>query len=143
MATNDMTVSFGSYASAISSEAKADGAFSSVSSDVATVITDSTQQTYPLLDFKLELTTTTPTENGQVHLYRIPGDATDTAPTPAGSYKQQYVGSFTLDNALDDYYLYGVANIDPNDAFILENDDGTATLTWILHMRSRTTTPAA
>ena len=127
----------GSYAVIIPSESKANAAFSSVSLPVATALS-AAEAAYIALDFKLELTTTAPTENGTVNLYRIAGDGTDSAPTPAGSYKQKYVGSFTLDNAVDDYFFYNVPNIDSNDTFILENEDGTATLTWTLHVRART-----
>lgn len=89
-----------------------------------------------LLDFKLKVTVGTPTENGVVVLYRIPGDGIDDAPTPSGNYLPHRVEQFVLDNATGTYFCYGVANVDPNDRFIIKNSAG-ATLTLELSVRSR------
>jgi hypothetical protein len=134
-------VTYGSYTSLIASEAEADGAFCTISASLDTVLTDGTEN-YAQFDFKLDVTSGTPVENGVVNLYRVPMDGTDQAPTPAGDYKPHYVGSFTLDNATDEYYLFGVANIDENDKFIWQNEQAT-TITCTLYVRGRTYVPAA
>ena len=134
-------VVYGTYTSLIASEAEADGAFCTLSASLDTILTDGTEN-YSQLDFKLDVTSGTPVENGTVHLYRVPMDGTDQAPTPAGSYLQQHVGSFVLDNATDEYYLLGVTNIDENDKFIWQNDQAT-TITCTLYVRGRTYTTAA
>lgn len=139
---NEATIVKGSYAQLIASEAEADGAFSTISAALNTILTDGSEA-YPLLDFKLDVTSGTPTENGAVDLYRVPYDGTDQAPTPAGSYLEQYVGSFVLDNASDEYFIYGVPNVDENDKFIWQNNDGSVTLTCTLYVRGRTVAPAA
>ena len=139
---NEAVVTVSSYAELVASEAEADGAFCTLSGTIASVL-GATEEDYPLLDFKLDVTSGTPTENGRIDLYRVPGDGTDQAPTPAGSYLQHYAGSFILDNAADEYYLYGVPNVDKNDKFIWQNNDGSASLTCTLYVRSRSVEPAA
>lgn len=134
-------VTYGSYTSLIASEAETDGAFCTLSASLDTILTDGSEN-YAQLDFKLDVTSGTPVENGAVHLYRVPMDGTDQAPTPAGSYLQHYVGTFILDNATDEYYLFGVTNIDENDKFIWQNDQAT-TITCTLYVRGRTYTAAA
>lgn len=142
MATGDVVVTSGSYTQLIASEAEADGSFCTISGTIASVLA-ATVEDYPLLDFKLDVTSGTPTENGQVDLYRVPGDGIDQAPTPAGSYLQHYVGSFVLDNASDEYYIYGVENADNNDKFIWVNNDGSVTLTCTLYVRGRSVNTAS
>lgn len=136
----EVIITKGSYTSLIASEAVADGAFSAVSASVDTVLTDGSE-IYSILDFKLDLTSGTPVENGTVNLYRVSMDGTDQAPTPAGAYAQQYVGSFFLDDATGNYYLSGVTNVDENDKFIWGNDQAT-TVTCTLFVRGRTYTTA-
>jgi len=140
---NESIVVTSSYAQLIASEAEVDGAFCTISGALSGTITDATEQKYPLLDFKLDVTSGTPTENGTVDLYRVPYDGTDQAPTPAGSYLQHYVGSFVLDNAADEYFLFGVQNIHTGDKFIWQNNDGSATLTCTLYVRTRGIEPGA
>jgi hypothetical protein len=138
---NEAIIDKGSYTSLIASEAEVDGAFSTISASVDTVLTDGTEL-YALFDFKLDVTSGVPIENGLVHLYRVPMDGTDQAPTPAGSYKPHYVDSFTLDSAVDEYYVFGVPNVDENDKFIWQNDQAT-TITCTLYVRGRTYAPSA
>jgi hypothetical protein len=130
-------VTYGTYTQLIASEAETDGSFSTISASIDTILTDGTEN-YSLFDFKLDITSGTPTENGVVDLYRVPMDGTDQAPTPAGSYLPHHAGSFVLDNATDEYYIYGVPNIDENDKFIWQNNDGSVTLTCTLYVRGRT-----
>jgi len=132
----ETVVQYGSYTALIASEAEADDSFSTISASLDTILTDGSEN-YPLLDFKLDVTSGTPVENGEVYLYRVPMDGTDQAPTPAGSYLQQYVATFILDNATDEYYVFGVANIDENDKFIWQNSQAT-TITCTLYVRGRT-----
>jgi hypothetical protein len=132
----------GTYAVLIPSEQESDGNFCSISDPLDDDLTDGSED-YPLLDFKLDVTAGTPTENGVIDLYRVPFDDTDQSPTPAGSYLQQYVGSFVLDNAADEYYLLGVPNIHKSDKFIWQNNDGSATLTCTLSVRGRSIKPGA
>lgn len=139
---NEAELVVGTYAQLIASEAEVDGAFCTLSGALNAALTDGSED-YPLLDFKLDVTSGTPTENGTVDLYRVPYDGTDQAPTPAGSYLQQYVGSFVLDNAADEYYLDGVTNVRKTDKFIWQNNDGSATLTCTLYVRGRTVVPGA
>lgn len=138
---NEAEVVVGTYAQLIASEAEADGAFCTISGALNAALTDGSED-YPLLDFKLDVTSGTPVENGPVNLYRVPYDGTDQAPTPAGSYKQMFVGSFIIDNAADEYYLDGVPNVRKTDKFIWENDNG-ASLTCTLYVRGRSVQPGA
>lgn len=139
---NEAELVVGTYAQLIASEAEVDGAFCTISGALNAALTDGSED-YPLLDFKLDVTSGTPTENGKVLLFRVPYDGTDQAPTPAGSYLQQYVGSFILDNASDEYYLDGVPNVRKTDKFIWQNDDGSVTLTCTLYVRGRSIIPGS
>ena len=139
---NEMTTVKGSYASLIASEAENDGAFCTISGALSGTVTDATEQTYPLLDFKLDVTAGTFSAGDTVNLYRIPGDGTDQAPTATSTHKHMYVGSFTLSGTADEYYLYGVNNVDANDKFIWEADVATS-VTAQLYVRARTAAPAA
>lgn len=132
----------GTYASLIASEAENDGAFCTISGALSGTITDADEQLYPLLDFKLDVTAGTFSAGDIVNLYRVPGDGTDVAPTPTSTHKHMYVGSFTLSGTADEYYLYGVANVDANDKFIWEADVATS-VTAQLFVRARSAVAAA
>jgi len=127
----------GSFATVQASSAVADGAFSAGTRTTITTALGATESTYPILDFKLDITSGTPTENGVVHIYRRSSDGTDESPAPAGSYLQEYVGTITLDNTTDEYYLYGVNNPAPDSTYYWFNDDGAVTLTAALSARGR------
>lgn len=139
---NEISIVKGSFASLIASEAENDGAFCTLSGALSGAITNTAEQSYPLLDFKLDVTAGTFSADDKVHLYRVAGDGTDQAPTATSTHKQQYVGSFTLSGSADEYYLYGVANVDANDKFIWEADV-TTSVTAQLYVRARTAAPAA
>lgn len=99
------------------------------------------EQLYPLLDFHLSIysASTAPDENATVDLYRF----STSSPTPSGNYKEEYVGSFTLDNLTgsQNYYLYGVPN-NLGDTFITQNNSG-VTLSYHLRVRARSLEPGA
>lgn len=140
---NESVITKGTYASFFTGSGVADGGFPSISAALNGTVTDATEQLFPLLDFKLAVTSGVPTENATVDLYRVPSDGTDDAPTPVGAYLQQYVGSFVLDDAgTTEYYLYGVSNVDDNDKFIVENNSG-ATLDFTVSVRARGVEPGA
>ena len=127
----------GSYTQLIASEAEADGNFCTISSSLDTLVTDGSEL-YPLLDFKLDVTAGTISSGSYVELFRVPMDGTDQAPTPTSAYLQHSVGTFQLLAATqDEYYLFGVPNVDENDKFIWRNMDGTNSLTCTLYVRGR------
>ncbi len=102
------------------------------------------QKFYPLLDFMLFFTSSTlPTENGQVRVYRVPGAYNnESQPTPGGDYKPDYVGTFVIDNVLaGTYYFSGVTNSDIDAKYILYNDCN-VTASLQLLARTRTYSPA-
>jgi hypothetical protein len=115
---NESEVVRGTYAQLIASHAESDGGFCPISGALDGSLTDGSED-YPLLDFKLNVTGGTVTENASVDLYRVPSDGTDDAPTPGGAYLQHYVGSFVVDTNADELYLYGVANVDSKDKIYL------------------------
>lgn len=143
---NEASIAKGSYAALVSSFSIAEGAFSSAGT-LSTAITTAAEQLYPTLDFKLDVNTATGFAAGDsVNLYRVAGDGTDQAPVATSTNKQQYVGSFTIaSSTADEYYLYGVANVDINDQFMIESDPAgtTTTLAGNLLVRARTVKPAA
>lgn len=130
------------YAACVASGSVANGAFAAgARTDVVTAL-GATEEDYVLLDFRLQVTSGTPDENGTVEIYRIPGDGANQSPTPAGNYAQHFVGTMTLDNATGYYYLRGVANEDGADEFIWKNATG-QTITAVLSVRSRSASAAA
>jgi len=133
--SGETIIAKGGYTSLVASGSTADDVFSTLSASVDTILTDGSEL-FPLFDFKLDITSGTPAENGIVELYRVPMDGTDQAPTPAGSYLQHLVGKFILDDATDEYYIFGVANVDENDKFIYVNRQAT-TITAQLYIRGR------
>lgn len=138
---DEVEVVVGTYVELIASESEADGAFCTVSGDLDDSLTDGSED-YPLLDFKLGITAGTATELGRIDLYRVPNDGSDQGPTPAGNYLQHRVGTFVIDDALDEYYLDGVQNVRKSDKFVWQNNSG-ATLTATLYVRGRTVKPGA
>jgi len=134
----------GSWATVQASDAMAPGEFSTgAKTAISTALSTGQESNYPLLDFKLEITVGTPTDGDAMHVYRIPSaDGSNAAETPDDSsvYKAQYVGSFIMmDVAPDQFcYLFGIDNSDPSATYLLENADGTVTLTAILKARART-----
>ena len=133
---------FGTFATVQAADSMATGEFSTGSTtDIDAALTTGSESLYPLLDFRLTLSSGTPTDGATMAVYRIPkaGDGT-ASPTPDDTsvYKAQYVGSFVMhDTASSVYYLFGVENCDPYASYILENLDGTATLTGALAARGR------
>lgn len=143
MATGDVVITSSAYSSFIASEAENDGAFCTISGTVASELA-ATVEDYPLLDFKLDVTAGTFAAGDTVELYRVPGDSDgpDQAPTPTSSYKHQYVGSFVLSGSNDEYYLYGVPNLDNNDKFIW-SPNVTTSVTAELFLRGRSLNTAS
>ena len=138
---NEVVQTTGSYATCIASTSTADTAFNTgTKTAIGSAI--ATEDLFALLDFKLDITSGTPTADTTIDLYRRPSDGTDQQPSPATDYLHEYVGSFVLDNATDEYYLYGIPNPDPNDEYHAHNNSG-ATLTFSVLVRGRTYEPAA
>lgn len=135
----------GTWATIQAAASTATGAFSAGSrTAISAALTTGSEADYPLLDLQLNVSVGTPTENGLVHVYRrSKGDGTNESPAPAGSFAQEYVGSFVIDNATGYYYLYGIPNFDKNATYYLYNADGTATLTIALAARGRSYNTAA
>ena len=74
---NEAIVTVGSYAEIISTAAVANGVMSAASTSIATALS-ATEEVYPLLDFKLDITAgTAPTLNKTFDLYRRPADGSD------------------------------------------------------------------
>ena len=134
---NETIVTKGSYTSIMTITSLATATMSGASSSIATALS-ATEEVYPLLDFKLDIASgTAPTLNTTWDLYRNPSDGTDTAPVPTTTYQAHYVGSFTMANANDEYFLYGVVNHDPNDVYYIKNNGG-QTSTGTLYVRAKT-----
>jgi len=126
------------YKSIQASASVADGSFSGGSA-TALSGTDmtSTEQDFPILDFKLKAGAETPTADGMVHVYRRNSDGTDQSLAPSLNYEKDYVASFQLAAvASKSYYFYGSENADKEAEYYLKNDNGT-TLTLELFVRSR------
>jgi hypothetical protein len=133
---NETVQATGSYATCIASTSTTDGAFNTgTKTAIGSAI--ATEDLYPLLDFRADVTVGTPTAEEPIDLYRRPSDGTNQAPAPATDYLHDKVGSFRLDNATGDYYLYGIPNPDPNDEYHALNNSG-ATITFSVLVRGRT-----
>jgi len=128
------------YSSIVASAAILNTAFSVESSTVSTGVGTANDR-YPLIDFKLDVTVA-PVAAGTVNLYRRSGDGVDQAEIPSGTNKSKYVGSFSLTTVADQIYLSGVANIDKNDTYLLENTTGSS-VTCQLFIRARSYSAAA
>jgi len=134
---NETLQTRGSYATVQAASSTADA---TLCTGTITTITSAitTEGDYPLLDLRLHVSVGAPVAGGTVDIYRRPGDGTNQAPAPqTADYLHQYAGSMVLDNATGYYYLYGVANPDPNDSYYMVNNGG-ATLTIALDARGRT-----
>jgi hypothetical protein len=133
----------GSYATCLSVASVSADALSGDSDSITTAI--SSQAAYLLLDFKLTNSSGTSVAGKTIDVYRRPSDGTNDSPSPVvADFLNNYVGSFTLDNAAATtyYYLRGVVNPDPEDTFYLVNKNDNA-LTLALDVRGRTYGPAA
>jgi hypothetical protein len=128
----------GAYTNILTAATVANAAFSLESTSIATALSVGAESDYPLLDFKLTHSATTPTTGDLFHLYVRVSDGTDKAPAPVADFKQTYVGTFVMDNAATgDYYLSGIPNDSPESTYYLEGAL-TATLTVALAVRGRT-----
>lgn len=140
MAANDAINQLGSYATTSAAPSGlAAGGFSALSGKISALLTTGNEASYPTLDFKLDITGGTISAGETVNLYRVAGDSAAQAASGVG---QMYVGSFTY-QAVEQYYVYGVENVSPDDQFQLENGSSAGTLTGTLSVRSRTITPAS
>ena len=114
------------YVSISSAVQALDGGFSPLSSSIQASALTATEKELLMLDFRFVTSTDIPTAGTRVHLYRVPGDGTNQSPVPTATYKNHYVGSFDLINvAAEQYFLYGVQNVDPNDGWLWEADGST------------------
>lgn len=130
----------GTWATIQAAASTANGAFSAgTRTAISAALTVGSEADYPLLDLQLAVSSGTPTENGTVKVYRrSKADGTNESPAPAGSFVQEYVGEFVMDNTASSYfYLYGIPNFDKNATYYLYNNDGTSTLTIALAARGR------
>lgn len=134
----ESVVQLSSFATVVASDTVADGAMSDATTTTILAALGATDEDAPLLDFKLDITSGTPTDGGRVDLYFRPSDGTDQSPAPDAAYLPHCVGSFLLTNATDEYYLYQVPNLDKNGTYYWMNNDGSVTLTATLYARSRT-----
>jgi hypothetical protein len=133
----------GTYTSIISAATIANGAFSAESTAIATALSTGSESDYPMLDFQLIHSATTPTTGDLFHLYERVTDGTNKAPAPVSDFKSTFVGTFVLDNAATGYYYFtGAENHSPESTYYLEADVA-ATLTVALSVRSRTYKGAA
>ena len=131
----------GAFVEVIASGAVANAAFSAESSVISSVLTTGAEANYPLLDFKLSITSGTPATTGLVNLYRRPkADGTNKGNAPTATNKIQYVGSFVLAAVAPTtyHYLFGVENCDPASTYYAENADGVSSLTFSVQARART-----
>jgi len=121
-----------------------DAAFSVESTAISAALSVGDESDYPLLDFKLVHSVTTPTTGDLFHLYVRISDGTDQAPAPVSDFKQTYVGTFTLDNEAPtkSYYVHGIPNDSPESTYYIEGEL-TSTLTVALWVRGRTYKAAA
>ena len=128
----------GSWATIQAANSTATGSFSAgTRTTITAALTTGSEDEYPLLDLQLNVSVGSPTENAQIRVYRrSKADGTNEAPAPAGSYLQEHVADFTIDNATGYYYLYGIPNVDENATYYLYNDDS-VTLTIALAARGR------
>ena len=135
---NEMIQATGAFAVCQAASSTADGALCG-GSNTAIGSAIATEDLYPVLDFKVDVSVGTPVAGGTVDVYRRYSDGTDHEPTPAvADFLKYYVGAFMLDNQTGYYYLHGVANPDPADTYYMVNEGG-ATLTIALEVRGRTT----
>lgn len=144
MATGDVILARGTYATVQAANSTADADVSAGTITNIGAALAATEEDYPLLDFKLSVTFGTPTADTTVDLYRRPDDGTNAAPAPTSSYLHEFIESFQLDDLASSqyYYVYGIPNIDQNDEYYIVNNAG-ATLTIALAARGRTTNVAA
>jgi len=141
---NEAEITRTSYATVVASDAVVDGGYSDATRTAIGTAVGATGADYPLIDFKLSITSGTPTEGGTIDVYRIPSDGTDQSEDIEADYEPHYVGSFVLpDNGTSYCYLYGVSNVDSNDEFMWKNNDGAITLTCLLEARTRTIVPGS
>jgi len=126
-----------------SSAAATTEVFDGSKTNISTALSTGQESNYPLLDFKVEITSGTIGDGIAISIYRIPSaDGSDAAATPDDTsvYKAQYVGSVIfMDETAPQYsYLFGVDNSDPSAVYQMRNDDPTNTLTATLKARART-----
>lgn len=141
---NEAIVTASSYASIISSAAVASDAWSADSSALSAVLTTGDEASYPILDFKLRVTSETFTDAETLDLYRIPTDGTHEAVSPDdySSGAPHYVGSFVVEAATATAYILGVTNVHSTDKFKVVNNSA-ASATFSVEVRSRTQGTAA
>ena len=137
MANEAKRTTDGTYATVIASTSTGDGIFNTgTKTDIAAAI-GATDEDYAMLDLKIDVTSGSPVADGPIDLFRRAGDGTDQAPVPATDYLYDYIGTVYLDNATDEYFLYGIPNIDGNDEIHAQNNNG-VTLTFSVLARGRT-----
>ncbi len=104
------------------------------------------EKRYVLLDFMLINNGEIVNENGEVHIFKIPRyNGINYSPVPSGNYYGEYVGTFHLTfsavGETQNYYVFGIQNVDPNNQFIIFNGTeftGGDIFNASLYVRSRT-----
>ena len=137
---NETLNSKGSYATFQASQAGVTTGAISTGAVTAPAAAIGAEDVYTLLDFKIIITSGTPTAGNTIDIYRRPSDGTNNSPIPVtANYLANQVGTVVLDDtvATSYYYYYGAANPDDNDTYYMVNNSG-ATLTFELQGRGRT-----
>lgn len=128
----------GTWATIQAAASTADGAMCAGTRTTITAALTGTEDDYPLLDFKVSISSGTPVENSHVHIIRRSKADTDESPAPTTTFTSEYVCTVKLDNtASSHYYVYDQRNADKNATYYMLNDGG-ATLTLALKARGRT-----
>ena len=128
----------GSWAIVQAATSTADGVMCTGTRTTITAALTGTEDDYPLLDFKVAISSGTPVENDTVDIYRRSKADTDESPAPTTTYLEEYVCSVVLDNtAASEFYYYDNRNSDKNATYYMLNNGG-ATLTIALKARGRT-----
>jgi len=73
-----------------------------------------------LLDFKVIVTASSPTEFGSITLYRRKSDG----PVPTIDGQLEVAGQFRLNIVVGNYYINGIANEDDSDTYYIINNAG-------------------
>ena len=127
----------GAYATCQAASSTTDTTLCTGTISTVTAAIGATESLYHVLDFRVHVSSGTPTAGETVDIYRRAGDGTNQAPAPqTADFLQQYIGNAVLDNQTGYYHLDSVANPNPNDSYYMVNNGG-ATLTIALAVRGR------
>ena len=108
--------------------------FAQVSTSSFATLFAATEEDYPQLQVRFQVTTGTPTENAIAAFHLRMSDGTNQEPAPSGDYAPHFIGMVTMDNTASAYYFSDPMPFSNKESTMYVKSDDTLTVSVSVRM---------